>query len=209
MLRSFAPSRSVAAAMIALAAASASAAQTDTTIVTAPAPRGPLVGFVVELSGEFGGDVLGTLEFTDGESQDLTAGTGGSIAVGAQIRPTHASPLALRATVGYKYESATASNTDLTVTRIPVEVIASYDVAPGFWIGAGVVHHSGVKFDAGELGEFEFDPATGATAEVGWKVFALSYTSLTYRHESGEEFDASSLGLTLTFTFGRGQAARR
>jgi hypothetical protein len=201
MLRSFALSltRGVLPTLLVVATA---AAQTDTTMVAASTPKGPFLGFVIAGAGEFGGDPVATVTYTDGTSQDVNSGQGVSLAVGAELRPSHNSPLALRATVGYKYVTTMAENADITLTRIPLEVIGAYEFDGGFWAGAGVVHHTSVRFKADEL-TVPFESATGPTVRVGWRWVAASYTALTYQDEQENEYDASSFGLVFSHTFGR------
>ena len=184
-----------------LMAASASA-QTDTTVVPAPTPKGPFFGFVVAGAGEFGGDAVATVDFTDGSSQDVNSGQGVTLAVGGEFRPSYTSPLALRATVGYKLVTTKATNVDITLTRVPVEVIGAYEFDNGFWAGAGVVHHASVNFKVDDE-SFPFESATGPTVRVGWRWVAASFTSMNYTDEEGNDYDASSFGLAFSHTFGR------
>lgn len=188
-------------ALVALTAAGAQA-QTDTTVVPVPAPKGPFFGFVVAAAGEFGGDPVATVEFTDGTDQDVNSGQGVTVAVGGEFRPSYNSPLALRATVGYKYVTTAASNIDITLTRIPVEVLGAYEFDGGFWAGAGVVHQSGISFKVDDE-SFDFEPATGPVVKVGWRWVSASYTSMNYTDEEGNDYDASAFGIAFSHTFGR------
>ena len=117
------------------------------------------------------------------------------------MRPSYASPLGLRATVGFKYQTTAADNAHITFTRVPIELVASYDLPNDLWIGAGLVHHTAVKFRGDGIGpDVEFDDATGGTAEAGWRWVALTYTALQYKDEAGGEYNAGVFGLSFIAT---------
>jgi hypothetical protein len=156
--------------------------------------------FLFEGDLEYGGDRVATVSFTDGSSQDVRAGQGVSLAMGAHYRGD--SPFSVRGTVGYKYVTTAASNADISMSRVVFEVLGNYAWSNGWWTGAGITHHTNVKFKGDGFGpDIDFDDATGPTVELGWRWFALSYTNLKYKGEFGGEVDASSLGLTLVSKF--------
>lgn len=170
-----------------------------------PAPfRGPSFGFVLEAALEAGGDRVVETLFEDGTTQTMRAGQGGTVAIGGEIRPHWESPLALRATVGFKYVTTAATNVDITLTRVPIEVVGTYTLANDFRVGGGYVRHSAARFKGGGLGpDVDFEEAQGGTIELGWRWLALSYTMLNYTDEFGNRYDASSGGLSLLGTFRR------
>ena len=187
----------------------AASAQT-TTPAPAPAPveaapvvrTGPSVGVVVDLALEMGGDRVAETFFEDGDSQTMRAGQGGTASVGLELRPRHDSPVGVRATVGIKYVTTAATHVDIKLTRIPIEVVGTYTFPNQIFVGGGYVRHSNIRFDGGGLGEdLDFDDAQGATVEAGWRWLSLSYTRLTYTDEFGNEYDASSPGLSVRGTF--------
>ena len=160
------------------------------------------LGFVLEADLEYGGDDIATVNFTDGSAQDIKAGQGLSVAMGAHYRSREDSPFSVRGTVGYKYVTTAASNADISISRVVFEVLGNYAWENGWWVGAGITRHSNIKFDGDGFGpDVTFDDATGPTVEIGWRWIALSYTQLDYADEFGDEWDASSLGLTLTTKF--------
>jgi hypothetical protein len=163
---------------------------------------GAAVGFTVEADLEYGGDDLATVHFTDGESQHVKTGQGLTLALGGQYKPSEVSPFAVRATVGYKYVTTAATNADISIGRVVFEALGSYRFANDFWFGLGLTRHTNVEFNGdGFTSDVSFEDATGPTVEIGWKWLALSYTDLDYKDEFGGEWDASSLGLTLTSKF--------
>jgi hypothetical protein len=63
------------------------------------------------------------------------------------------------------------------------------------------VHHASNSFEGdGFVPDVKFDPATGFTAEVGYKAIALTYTALDYKLAGGNPIDGSSIGVQLLWT---------
>jgi hypothetical protein len=159
-------------------------------------------GFVMEADLEYGGDAIATVNFTDGSDQDIKAGQGVSVAMGAHYRSSAESPFSVRGTLGYKYTATAASNADINLGRVVFEVLGNYAWDNNWWVGAGVTRHSNIKLHGDGFGpNAAFDDATGPTVEVGWRWIALSYTQIEYTDEFGSDWDASSLGLTFTSKF--------
>jgi hypothetical protein len=174
--------------------------------VQRPAPGGlgdaPGAHFVIEAAFEGGGDRILEVIFTDGSTQDVYAGQGGTFAAGVEFRPARLPRLALGATLGYKFVTTAADNADITFTRIPIEVVGRWSLANGWWLGAGVVHHASIEFDGdGFAPNASLPGASGLTAELGWKWFALTYTNITY-DDAGNDLDAGSVGASLRWVFG-------
>lgn len=197
-------------AAVALWLPPAAAAQQTPTGAPAPVPAepapaartGPSVGVVADFALEMGGDRVAETFFEDGDSQTMRAGQGGTAAVGLELRPSHDSPLAVRATVGIKYVTTAATNVDIKLTRFPIEVVGTYTFPNQIFVGGGYVRHASISFDGGGLAnDLDFDDAQGATVEAGWRWLALTYTRLTYTDEFGNEYDASSPGISLRATF--------
>jgi hypothetical protein len=140
--------------------------------------------------------------FDDDSTQDLKAGQGVTLEAGGYFKPNAASPISVRATFGYKFVTTAASNADIGIDRLVFKLGSQYEWTSGFWVGGGLVRHTGIEFDADGLGEnVEFEDATGFSAEVGYKWFSLSYTGIDYEDEFGTEVDASSIGIGLAFKF--------
>jgi hypothetical protein len=159
------------------------------------------LGFAAEVDFEYGGDNIATLEFEDGSGQHVKTGSGITVALGAHYRADE-SPFSVRTTFGYKYQTTQASNADIDVGRFVIEAVGNYLFENDWWVGAGVTHHTGIKFDGDDfVDNIDFKDATGPTVEVGWRWFALSYTNLDYKGKFGGEADASSFGLTITSAF--------
>src|SRR5437868_15431983 len=97
-------------------------------------------GAVLEVDGEFGGDNLAKVYYTNGLTQDIRAGQGVTLAVGAHYHPASL-PLDFTATVGYKLVRTEAYNTNLGVDRIVVNFTGTYLLPNNFWVDAGPVWH--------------------------------------------------------------------
>jgi hypothetical protein len=200
--------RIVLAAALVCSAVSPGAAQesvaADSATIQDAASRGPALGLVLEMGVEYGGDPVATVTYEDGSYQEITGGEGLAFGIGGEVRPSEGSPFALRATVGYKYNPSNATNASIALSRVPVRVIASYDLTPAISLGGGVVHHSAVRFDGDGLGpDLEFENANGAVVELVWNGIGLSYTSMRYVDEQGADYNASNIGFIFTYTLGR------
>ena len=163
------------------------------------------VGWVIDGALEMGGDRLVTLVFTDGSTQKIYAGQGGTVAVGMDYRPASIPTLGLRATAGFKFTTNASENSDIAFTRIPIELVGSYYLPNDLRVGAGLAYHTGVSFKgdpALSVPDVSFDPAAGYTLELGWKWVALTYTGIEYSANGGS-LDASAVGVSFTWIFGK------
>jgi hypothetical protein len=159
-------------------------------------------GLVIEGGIEYGGDQLVELLFTNGGTQKLLAGQGGTVAAGLQFQPTAAPQLSVMATVGYKIVTNASSNSSIGLTRIPIEVIGHWNFVPDWSVGVGVVRHAAVKFDGdGFLPDADLTASTGATVEIGWRWATLSYTGINYAAPSGAKLNAGSFGASVRWIY--------
>lgn len=164
-------------------------------------PSRPAVALVLEGALEMGGSRVATTTFTDGSTQTMQAGQGGTFAVGAEVRPSAGSPLVVRGTVGWKFVTTAASNTSIGLTRVPLELVASWSIDNNWRVGAGYVRHTAIEFDAGGFGpDVSFDDANGATIEVGWRKLSITYTAMEYTDEYATRYNASSGGISFVWT---------
>ncbi|MCU0624169.1 MAG: hypothetical protein MUF53_09935 [Gemmatimonadaceae bacterium] len=153
---------------------------------------------VVEFGIEGGGDRIATVTFTDGSRQSVRGGQGGTLAAGALWVPSADLPVSLRATVGFKFQTTAADNVSIWMRRFPVEVVGSWHLSPDWRVGAGFVRHIRPRFTAENLvPDIAFNDGNGATLEVGWRVVALTYTTMAY-----DGVNANAIGATLIWPFG-------
>ena len=174
-------------------------AQTDAPSSTAT--KRLTLGLAVDASVELGGDDFLEVAFTNGATQTLRAGQGGTLAIGGIVRPSSDSPLSLRGTVGVKFVTTAADDANIMFTRIPLELVGSYQLPTGVRAGAGVVFHTMNRFNGdGFLPDESYSASPGFTAEIGYKVLALTYTTMTYTPQGGPSFNGSSIGVQLLWT---------
>ena len=149
---------------------------------------------------EYGGDDLVTVFFTNGEDQQMKAGQGGTLAIGGEFAPP-ALPLLLRATLGLKYNTEAADNANINFVRYPLNLMGYLTFARGFRLGGGVTKHVGARLKGdGFVDDLQFDSSAGARFEFGYRWVALTYTTLTYTADSGEDFSGNSFGVSFSFT---------
>jgi hypothetical protein len=195
--------RTIPVAVLVLIASVHSALQAQSKAGARP-PEQPGLRFVLEGAVEGGGARLIELQFTDGSTQTLTAGQGGTVSAGLQYRPAALPRLSVAGTVGYKVVTNASENADIGISRIPVEVIGRWSLNADWWAGLGAVKHNSIDIEGdGFLPDAEMESSTGATLELGWRWIALSYTSLEYTGPNGDTFDAGSIGVVLRWVVGK------
>lgn len=196
-LRTTPPAR--AALLVALALAPAVAHAQNSNAPTLPPAAAPpsKVALVIEGGFEFGGDEIIELLFTNGDTQTLTAGQGGTIAIGGQFQPASIPRLSLAATVGYKFVTNASENASIGITRIPLELVGRWKLDGDWSLGAGVVRHAAVNVNGdGFVPDVSMDASTGATLELGWRWAALTWTTIEYTDPNGGVYDAGSIGVS-------------
>ena len=148
---------------------------------------------------ELGGDPVATVAFTNGDSQKVNAGQGISVGVGGELSMFKKEQFRLRGTVGIKYVTTAAENAHIRLTRIPMILTANWMYQEDWRIGAGIVSHQAIRFNAGGLGNnFDLSSLAGLVVEVAYKGIGLSYTKLTYEDEFGIFYGANAIGLTFS-----------
>jgi hypothetical protein len=146
-----------------------------------------------------GGDPVATVAFTNGDSQKVNAGQGISVGVGGELSLFKKEQFRLRGSVGIKYVTTAAENAHIRLTRIPMILTANWMYQEDWRIGAGIVSHQAIRFNAGGLGNnFDLSSPAGLVVEVAYKGIGLSYTKLTYEDEFGIFYGANAIGLTFS-----------
>jgi hypothetical protein len=82
-----------------------------------------------------GGARLATVQYTDGRSQDIRAGSGVMFYFGGESRI--GTLVSLQATVGYHVDSTNATNGDVRFGRYPIDLLAFVPVNEQLRFGAG------------------------------------------------------------------------
>jgi len=160
---------------------------------------------------ESGGETIGSFTFTDGSTENLTAGGGLSIA-GGMYAPLRRG-FGILATLGYKYETVNASNATIEFTRIPLEFLAVKDLGGRHDIAAGMTYHLSPTYSCsgssatGCNRNITFDDAMGFLAEYSYSFgqrdhrgmkIGVRYTNIQYK-TSTISVDGSSTGLFIHF----------
>lgn len=154
---------------------------------------------LVDMGIEYGGDELLTVFFTNGQDQTMLAGQGAYLAAGGQL--DFGKSVMLRMSIGIKYNTTAADNANIRLTRLPINIIPYWKINEDFRLGVGLTTHQSVRLKGdGFLDDEDFKSTTGARVEFGYKWAALTYTSVKYEAQNGEQLDAGSLGLSISFT---------
>jgi hypothetical protein len=161
-------------------------------------------GFLLQVDADFGGDRILTVDFEDGDSQDVRAGQGLALSIGGYFRPSAASRFEIDASLGYKFVTTAASNADIHVSRTVAQLGTRYRWPNGFYLAGGLVHHIDPKLNGdGFFEDVSFDDATGFGGEIGWRWIGLHFSNLEYSSPFYEDIDASSVGLRFTWRPGQ------
>lgn len=148
---------------------------------------------------EYGGDELLTLQFTNGEEQVMLAGQGGYASIGGEFRLANVDYLALRATVGIKYNTTAADNTNISFTRIPVNVVPHFYFDEMIHVGVGITAHQRVRLNGdGFTPDVAFTGSISPRFEIGYGGGALTYSLQDYSSQ-GEVLSGSSFGISFTY----------
>jgi hypothetical protein len=159
---------------------------------------------IIGFAGEFGGDPVAEVSFTDGKTQKVLAGQGLSLIAGGQYQFPKAEKLLLRGTVGYKYVTTMASNANIRLTRVPIQLTANWMAAKKLRLSAGLANHQIIQFKSDGIGEDgKFKSSSGAIFEVAYSVVGLTYTAMKYKDPENFSYSANSFVVSFTTTIPR------
>ena len=172
-------------------------------IIAAPSQAGSFAG---RIGIDGGGDTLLSLQFTDGETSSIKAGSGVFFEIGyGTTTPLQDNPaLQTEVSFGYKLDSETASNGEVDFRRLSVNLNQMVKLER-FRLGGGLTYHfdnelktSGQFFNGGSV---EFDESLGFNLMAEYiandrAVIGLRATFIDYE-ANGVEVDANSIGLYL------------
>ena len=123
--------------------------------------------FLVGAGLTVGGDKLGTMTYSDGSTDSITAGGLLMLYGGLDYRLNNT--FSLQGTLGYHFDATKkATNGEVTFSRIPLELLAYYHISEAIRLGAGIryvasprIKGSGIASSAND----SFDNATGVAIE--------------------------------------------
>ncbi len=162
---------------------------------------------ILQIGFGMGGDEVASATYTNGDKTDLT--TAGGVAAEGGVAITSGSKLETQLLVGYKSDSTSASNGDITMSRVYLTALGMYNFGK-VGVGAGVTYHLTPELsssgDAKGI-EADFDSAVGPVVQAtytfnkGYSV-GLKATMLDYKFkDSGQTFKASGTDLFLSYKF--------
>jgi len=154
----------------------------------------------------FGGDKLASVTFTDGTTETMHAG--GMISFSAGLISEIEEGLELRASIGIKFDTITASNGDMDFTRYPINAMV-FKKGELLNVGIGATYHLSPSFQAtgpltGNI-TYDFDNALGFVVEVDYPLNEKSYlgikaTAIDYTLGSAT-INGNSLGVVVGIMF--------
>ena len=143
----------------------------------------------------FGGDTLATVQYTNGDSEDIKGGGLVMLYGGTEIRLGDA--VSFQAALGYHIDdTSTASNGSVRFSRMPVDMLFHFHINERLRLGGGLqfVHNPELKGSGAAGGvNVKFDDTTGTVLE-GEYLFS-PHIGLRLRYVS-EEFDVKGSNAT-------------
>jgi len=172
---------------------------------------------VIQLSFEGGGDELVTIDHEYEDDYTIDAGDGLSLEMGMSIDNPVAN-FETQLLIGYKFDSDSASNGDITWSMIPITALGFIKI-PYWRFGGGFTYHISPKlrstFDNDRFTD-EFDDALGGVVQIQYEptdffAIGLKATFIEYqlKQDPSQTANGNSLGLILTIKFGGTQSRYR
>ena len=164
--------------------------------------------FVAGVGVTAGGSTLTTVQYADGSSQDISAGSGVMLYAGGETRIGEIG--SFQATLGYHVDTTHGRNGDVRFSRYPIELLAYAPVSQNLRVGigarfvnnprlqgSGVASNIDVKF-ASTVG-FVFEGEYRFTPWVGVKLRSVSerFTATA----TNESVNGDHIGLLCNFYF--------
>lgn len=154
----------------------------------------------------FGGDDLVKAEFENGFDQEIDAGSGYDLRIGAAYHPLDAT-FSVQATVGIFRDDIHAKNGDASFTRIPLELLGYYHYEQHRF-GLGVAQYRGnkvkIEFE-GSRDSARFDETSGLLVQYAYQynpqlAFALRGAKVAYENDAVTEVNGDHLGVFVYFS---------
>ncbi|KDM91498.1 hypothetical protein [Photobacterium galatheae] len=171
--------------------------------------------FVLGAGYDFGGDTISTAYYTNGDSTKVKSGSGLLAFAGADFYLQN--DFKVRGTIGYKSSSASATNGEISFSRIPVDLLILKHYGQ-HQFGVGATYHTGVEFECEVHGtnlpcndSYDFKNSLGFIAHYehlmpagnnNAYVFGLRYTKIEYEGKGFDfSYDGSSFGVNIGYIF--------
>ncbi len=164
--------------------------------------------FVGGLGVTGGGSTLATVTYTNGNTQNISAGSGVMLYVGGEA--PIGTLVNLQATFGYHSDTTHATNGDVTFSRYPIDVIAQVPVTDKFRLGLGVEYITNPKLTGSGFANItntQFDSTLGVLVEgeyrfTSWIGVKLRGLSAKFKAtNTGQTASGDHVGLFCNFYF--------
>lgn len=173
---------------------------------------------MLQMGYDFGGSTLATVQHTYEGSNNIQAGQGLSFEAGASLGNPR-SDIELQFLVGYRFDSDSASNGDVTWDVVPFTALAMFK-AERWKIGGGVTYHLNPTLSGGFSGyennvyyndsvNDQYENAIGAVAQIQYMAtnsfgIGLKGTFIEYelKSDSTQTAKGNSIGILASYTFG-------
>ena len=180
----------------------------------AQAQESPKFRWFGSLGASFGGDTLVSGSYTNGQTFSIKAGDGVLLSGGLSFPVTD--KLDLQASIGYQSTSTNASNGKIDFTRMPLELLAFYNMDSKWRLGGGLRSATGAKLStsgvASSIGNYDFTPSVGVVVEGQYLFNGFSsrvpyginvrYVSESYEEKiSKSKVNGNSLGVGMFVYF--------
>jgi hypothetical protein len=173
---------------------------------------------IIQLGFTSGGDELVTVEHDYSSNYTIDAGDGINMEVGMAI-DNPLNNFETQLLIGYKFDSDSASNGDITWSTIPISALA-FIKTQGWKFGGGFTYHINPSlegdFSGGVRIRDDFDDALGAIIQIEYEpidAFAIGVrgTFIEYQltNQPSQKANGNSVGLVASFKFGGTQSRYR
>jgi hypothetical protein len=155
-----------------------------------------------------GGDALVTVVFTDGTRENIKSNEGFYLGGGVSLI-TDDKSVETEISLSYKFEEITASNGDVTWSRLPLDVLAFYRWSK-VRAGAGATYHINPELDGSGVASGlngSFENSLGFVIQADWRItenmnLGARYTMLDYEVSgSNTKVDATGIGVVFSGNF--------
>ncbi len=166
---------------------------------------------IIQFGFNSGGDELVTVQHDYASDYTIDAGDGINLEVGMSIDNPVAN-FETQLLIGYKFDSDSADNGDITWDMIPISALA-FIKAQGWKFGGGLTYHISPSlegdFGGGEIIRDEFDDALGGIIQIQYEpieAFAIgvrgTFIQYQLKNRPSQKANGNSIGLVATFKFG-------
>lgn len=144
-----------------------------------------------------GGDKLASISYEDDKGKDAggeNIKAGDFLNIGAGVEYTFNKAWSVQSNVGYFFDTDSADNADIEITRYVLEAVPYYHINEKFKFGIGLTLHLNPEFEFDYTNivtsKTEYDNAAAAVFSLGYKVehmnswFELRYVPMDYTIKS-------------------------